>query len=59
MSTLLAILIVWFLVSIVVSLALGRVFTAAQDDSGTGRGTPQRLPSQKTRAVKDIVTARS
>lgn len=52
MSALLAILIVWFLISIVVGLLLGRVFASAHDETGTGRGTPQRLPLHNARAVK-------
>jgi hypothetical protein len=55
MGALLTILILWFLVSIVVGLLIGRVFTVAQDDAGTGRGTPQRLPSRSARPIKDTI----
>jgi hypothetical protein len=52
MSALLTILIMWFLVSIVASLLIGRVFTVAHDGAGTGRGTPQPLPTHNPRPVK-------
>jgi hypothetical protein len=57
MSALLTILILWFLVSIVVGLLVGRVFTVAQDDAGKGRGTSQRLASRDTQPVKNTVAS--